>query len=280
MFKAEFSKAKMIQFASQYIACVRLSFLKLIAYRLRYFTGIITYLMFVSVHYYIWKAIYDQNPNGVVINGFTFDEIITYVTIGWIARSLYFSDIDDDISELVKTGQISIYLIRPIRFHLVMLSEALGGLIFRFFLFTLPISIVLLSIFPVQLPVSLSALVGFLFGTFASFLVLAEVNFILGLVCFYLKSIDGFMRAKYFFIQLFSGLLLPISFFPEWLRSVMNILPFKLIAATPLEIYLGKLTGVSLVLAILHTVAWALSLFLISEIFSKFAFRKLSIQGG
>jgi len=247
---------------------------------MRYFTGVITYLLFVSVHYFIWQAVFKGKPAGSLINGFSFNEIVTYVSVGWIARSLYFSDIDEDIAEMVKSGQISIYLLRPVKFHFVMLSEALGGFVFRLLLFTFPISLVLLYLFPILPPKSILHGVCFLLSTLASFFVLAEINFLLGLLCFILKSIDGFMRAKYFFIQFFSGLLLPISFFPLWFRNILEVLPFRLIAATPLEIYLGKINGISLLWTILFTLFWALILFVIAEFFSKVAFRRLSIQGG
>jgi len=113
-----------------------------------------------------------------------------------------------------------------------------------------------------------------------SFFVFAELNFLLGLICFALKSIEGLMRAKYFFIQLFSGLLLPIAFFPSWLRGYVEFLPFKLIAATPLEIYLGKLNGMDLAQALMETAAWGVLLFLLCEFSWKAAFKSLSIQGG
>lgn len=269
-----------IQDSSRYYSCARLSFLKLLVYRMRYFTGIITYLLFVSVHYFIWQAVFSNKPYGSLINGFTFPEIITYVSVGWIARSLYFSDIDEEIAEMVKSGQISIYLLRPVKFHFVMLAEAFGGFVFRLILFTIPISIVLLYLFPILPPKSITHAIFFILSTFASFFVLAEINFLLGLLCFVLKSIDGFMRAKYFFIQFFSGLLLPLSFFPLWAREILEVLPFRLIAATPLEIYLGKINGTNLIWVVLFTLFWGLSLFILSEIFSKMAFRRLSIQGG
>ena len=40
-----------------YIAFGRVAFLQILAYRLRYFTGIMTYLMNVTVYYFIWRAI-------------------------------------------------------------------------------------------------------------------------------------------------------------------------------------------------------------------------------
>lgn len=263
-----------------YLASMRLAFLKLLAYRFRYFTGIITYLLFVSVHYFIWKAVFNDGDPSLVINGFTFKEMVTYVSIGWIARSLYFSDIDEEIAQLVRTGQVSIYLLRPVHFHFVMLSEAFGGLLFRLTLFTVPISIVLISIYPISLPASFLHGIFFLLATLISFFVFAEINFLLGLVCFASKSIEGIMRAKYFFIQLFSGLLLPMAFFPEWIRKYVEHLPFKLIAATPLEIYLGKRNGAELFWTLGEMAAWGLALFLLSQALWKLAFRKLSIQGG
>lgn len=263
-----------------YVANMRVAFLKLLAYRFRYFTGIITYLLFVSVQYFIWKAVFNDGDVNTLINGFTFPEMITYITVGWIARSLYFSDIDEEIAELVRTGQVSIYLLRPIHFHGILLSEAIGGLLFRLCLFTLPISLVLVNIYPVSLPSSVLNGVFFVIATILGFFVFAEINFLLGLVCFASKSIEGMMRAKYFFIQLFSGLLLPISFFPSWLRNYLDYLPFKLIAATPLEIYLGKISGVNLYITLLQMFLWAFSLFVLSQVLWKIAFNKLSIQGG
>jgi ABC-2 type transport system permease protein len=274
------SPSSSISVFAPYVASIRLAFLKLLAYRFRYFTGIITYLLFVSVHYFIWKAVYGDGDPDKVLNGFTFQEMVTYISVGWMARSLYFSDIDEEISSLVRTGQVSIYLLRPVQFHLIMLSEAFGGLLFRLTLFTLPISVVLIQMFPIQLPASLLHGVLFLLSTAISFFVFAEINFLLGLVCFASKSIEGIMRAKYFFIQLFSGLLLPIAFFPDWLRGYIEIFPFKLIAATPLEIYLGKRNGIELLWTMSEMLLWGGALYLLSELLWKVAFKRLSIQGG
>ncbi len=265
--------------SSPYMATIRLSFLRFLAYRLRYFTGILTYLMFVSVNYFIWQAVFSGSGNKV-INGFTFPEMVTYVALGWICRSLYFSNVDEEISEHVRTGQISSFLIKPIKFHSMMLCEAFGGLLFRLLFFTIPISLLLLSIFPISMPFSLLHAIVFILSTFGSFFVLAEINFLLGLLCFRLKSIDGIIRAKYFFIQLFSGLLLPLSFFPSTLRSICEFLPFKLIANTPLEIYLGKMDDQAMLLALCQLFGWGIGLYLLSEVCWKRAFNYLSIQGG
>ena len=56
-----------------------------------------------------------------------------------------------------------------------------------------------------------------------------------------LKSILSLIRAKYWLIELLSGLLIPMSFFPMAVQVILAWLPFEHIAYTPLQIYLGKL---------------------------------------
>lgn len=252
----------------------------MLAYRLRYYTGILTYLLFVSVHYFIWTAVYASHPPGTVLNGFTLEEMITYVSVGWIARSLYFSSIDDEVNELVRSGQISIYLLRPVSFHLLMLAQAAGESLFRLLFFTLPIGLVIVWAFPVSGPATpLAGLLFFLASTLG-FLLMAEVNFLVGLAAFRFKSIDGIMRAKYFLVQLLSGLLLPLSFFPDSLQWILSLLPFKAIAYIPLQLYLGKV-GLSESVSLFATqLGWLLGLSLLAQVLWRAAVRKLTLQGG
>ena len=263
-----------------YSTFIRNAFLEMLAYRLRYYTGVLTYLLFVSVQYFIWSAVYANRPAGEVVKGFTLEEMITYVAIGWIARSVCFSNLDEEVDELVKSGQIGIYLMRPVNFQLMLIARAIGGSLFRLSFFTLPIAVVILWVFPVSPPVSLAAAFLFLLATVFGFLVLALINFSIGLLAFYFKSIQGVMRAKYFLTQLLSGLLLPLTFFPDWSQWIINILPFKATTYVPLQLYLGKIPQEEIFASFLFQGAWVLVLLALGHVFSKRAFSKLTIQGG
>ncbi len=265
---------------NSYLSFIRLSFLSILTYRLRYYTGIVTYTLFVAVNYFIWKAIYTSNTSDTTINGFTLSEMITYISVAWISRSLYFSNIDEEIDDIVRSGQISIYLLRPVNFHLMMLSQAAGETIFRVLFFTGPILFSVIMFFPVAPPVSFNAAILFLVATFNSFLIMAEINFNIGLLSFSLKSIQSISRAKYYLIQLLSGLLMPISFFPSWFSSILNLLPFKLITYTPLQLYLGKYTDEEIANVFIEEFVWISILFLVSYRFWRYSIRQLTLQGG
>ena len=259
---------------------IKLSFLKMLAYRLRYYTGILTYLLFVSVHYFIWKAIY-QNDYQKVINGFTLSEMVTYICIGWIARSFYFSNIDEELDDLVRTGQISTYLIRPVNLQAMLFGQAIGDSLFRLIFFTPPIAVTIVLFYNVSLPPNLLSYVGFFISQLIGFIVLAQINFLVGLLAFYTKSIDGITRAKYYIVQLFSGLLLPLTFFPSWFKDIMDFLPFKVIGSYPLQFYLGKISyDTNLLSVIVAQFSWIILLQVFIIIFWNKSYRFLTIQGG
>ncbi len=275
-----FAGGNLVQALGVYGAFVKTAFLNMLAYRLRYFTGVITYLLFVSVNYFIWGAVFSTREAGAVINGFSFPEMVTYVSVAWMARSLYFSNIDNEINELVRTGQISVFLLRPVHFHWMMVCQAAGETLFRIVFFTLPIGIVIVSIFPVSPPVSVSAFSLFLLATAFAFLIFAEISFAIGLLAFSVKSIDGIIRAKYFLVQILSGLLLPLSFFPELFERVLMFLPFRMIAYVPLQLYLGKIPQGEVPWILFQQIVWSAALIVLCELMWRNVVKKLTLQGG
>ncbi len=266
-----------------YFAYVRASMLGMLAYRLRYFTGIITYLLYISIHYFIWSAVFASSgvagESGRVF-GYSLEEMVTYVVIGWIARSLCFSTIDWDIEELVRSGQISVYLSRPVNFQGMMLCQAFGEFVFRLVFFTVPIGLAVLPLFSIEAPASGMNTIFFGFAVLGSFVISAQINFLVGLVAFFIKSIHSLMQAKHYLIQLFSGLLLPLSFFPGWAEQVLSALPFQFITFVPLQIYLGKIEGTAAWGALLQMGLWIVALQIVGHLFWKKSAARLTVQGG
>jgi ABC-2 type transport system permease protein len=120
----------------------------------------------------------------------------------------------------------------------------------------------------------------FLVSVILSFLIVAAINFIVGTFALRLQSILGLLRAKFFLLELFSGLLLPISFFPGVFQRIFNLLPFEYISYVPMLIYLGKLDGSGLARAIAVQVFWVAVLLAIGSALWSWSSRKVTIQGG
>jgi ABC-2 type transport system permease protein len=255
----------------------RVGFVNILAFRLRYFTGIITYFLNVTVYYFIWTAVFHSTQS---IAGYSLPQIITYVSIGWIIRSFYWNTIDQEMAYEVIEGKIAMDLIKPVSVQWMWIFRAMGESAFRLGLLTLPVALVVAFVFPVEGPASRENFFLFMIGVVGSFFLMGAINFMIGTCAIPLKSILALIRAKYWLIELLSGLLIPVSFFPERAQKIMAWLPFEHIAYTPLQIYLGKLDRTVALRALATQWLWVVALLLLAHLWWERASRKITIHGG
>jgi len=263
--------------ARLYWAFARVGFVNTLAYRLRYYTGIVTYFIYVSVYYFIWKAVYEHSTS---IECFDFAQLLTYIGVGWIIRSFYFNNIDQDIAYQVIEGRLAMDLIKPVNIQLMYVARAAGESVFRLALLTAPTALILFLVFPLRRPAGLGHTAAFLVSVALSFLIVAAINFAVGTFALRLQSILGLLRAKFFLLELFSGLLLPMTFFPQTAQSILAFMPFQYISYIPMLIYLGKLSGGRLARAIGIQIVWVAILLAIGDGLWRWSTRKVIIQGG
>ena len=256
---------------------LRVGFVNTMAYRLRYYTGIVTYFIYVSIYYFIWKAIYTHSAS---IEGFDFSQLLTYVAVGWIIRSFYYNNIDQEMATQVLEGKLAMDLIKPVNTQWMYIAQALGESAFRLTMLTVPTAVVLLLVFPVRKPVGAVNFVAFVFSVFLSFFLVAGINFAVGTFAVRLKSILGLLRAKYFLLELFSGLLIPISFFPHIFQQIFAFMPFQYISYIPVLLYLGKINGVGILKALGMQIFWVASLVAIGHAMWSRSSKQITIQGG
>ncbi|MGH9591528.1 MAG: hypothetical protein ACRD5L_00445, partial [Bryobacteraceae bacterium] len=84
-----------------YVEFSRIGFVNILAFRLRYYTGILTYLINVTVYYFIWSALLNPaagNLKDASLGGYNLAQILTYVSVGWIMRSFYWNTIDQEMA--------------------------------------------------------------------------------------------------------------------------------------------------------------------------------------
>jgi ABC-2 type transport system permease protein len=263
--------------ARVYAQFMRVGFVNTLAYRVRYYTGIVTYFIYVSIYYFIWKAIF---AHGDRIAGFDFGQILTYVAVGWIIRSFYFNNIDQEMAQQVLEGKLAMDLIKPVNLQSMYVAQAFGESIFRLALLTVPTALMLLAIFPLQRPRGVIAFLAFFVSVIFSFFIVAAINFAVGTLAIRLKSILGLLRAKYFLLELFSGLLLPISFFPHPFQAVFKVLPFQYISYVPVLLYLGKIQGAGIARALSLQLFWVAAMLALGHAMWRWSTKRITIQGG
>lgn len=267
----------MAQALVPYVEFSRVGFVNILAFRLRYFTGIITYFLNVTVYYFIWSAVYSS---GHPIAGYNLAQMITYVSVGWMIRSFYWNTIDQEMAYEVIEGKIAMDLIKPVSVQWMWISRAIGESAFRLGLLTLPTAVVVSLVFHVQAPASRENFALFLIAVLGSFFLMGAINFMIGTCAIPLKSILALIRAKYWLIELLSGLLIPMTFFPPKIQTILAWLPFEHIAYTPLQIYLGKLDRAHALRALGTEWFWVVALLVLAHLWWERSVRNITIHGG
>src|SRR3972149_5834628 len=170
-------------------------------------------------------ALYSQF-DATVHNGFTLTAIITYAVLVMAVRISFTMD-DSIIYRKVMDGSIAMELIRPTSFFFMNLAENVGHSLFHIMARTVPIVIISIFLFDISIPFEPVRFLAFLFSFLAGYVLISIVNFAAGLLAFWFVEIFPFMLFKYALFTFFAGGIVPIDFFPEFLKPLINILPFQ-----------------------------------------------------
>ena len=206
--------------------------------------------------------------------------MLTYVSVGWIIRSFYTNTIDQEMAYEVIDGRIAMDLIKPVSIQWMWISAIDGRVGFPPDSADAADRARRLFYFPDARTGFARAFYIFLASVLGSFFLMGAIGFLIGTCAIPLKSILALVRAKQWLIELLSGLLLPMSFFPDSIRKVMAWLPFEHIAYTPLQIYLGNLDHAQALQALGIQWLWVVVLLVLAHLWWNRCLGSMSIHGG
>ncbi|MFC4098541.1 ABC transporter permease [Paenibacillus xanthanilyticus] len=262
---------------SAYIDLIRIRFIMMLAYRVNYYSGILIYTLNIGAYYFLWQAIYN---NQTELGGFSLAQMTTYVAVSWMARAFYFNNLDREIANEIRDGSVAIQFIRPYSYLMVKMMQGFGEGIFRLLLFMAPGMVLACLLFPVSLPTDPGVWVLYLVMLVFSFLINSQINMLTGLFAFFVENNEGMLRMKRVLVDLFTGVVIPISLFPGWLEVLMKWLPFQAITYLPSSVFTGRTTGADAWHVLLLQAVWFLVLIVpILWVWRK-ARTRLFVQGG
>jgi len=260
-----------------YLKLAQAPFQTMLAYRTATFIECLGILLRVYLMQFFWTAVYG---GGGPVEGITLPMMITYATLSNIQGLVTSSWVQWQVQRKVRDGSIVIDLIRPYGFLRSLAASNLGGALLwggPLAVLTLAASLLFVDLQP---PASLTAGLAYL----ASLSLAMVVNFCLltmvGLVAFWTLELVGFNMIFEFVSLFLSGGLIPLWFLPLWAWRIAEWLPFQSLAHLPLSIYIGKIEGAAVWMALLKQAAWIVVLVVVVRLLWRAAERKLIVQGG
>lgn len=263
-----------------YLAFSKGAIKKQLAYKANIIMGVIGRLIMVTVTFFLWKAIYSSSDEGI-IKGFSLEEMLVYIMMTFMISIVTMCSISYEIGSEVRDGSIAMNLIKPINFRRMLVFKGLGEFAFSFICLFLP-AVLGISIYSERMlgNLNISRLILFTLSMFLGFMINLYYSYLFGLLAFKFYGLWGISQIATAIINLISGALIPLTFFPSMIEKIFTLLPFSSIVYTPAMIYLGKIPMAEILKAIVIQGIWVFIFFL----FSKFAWGKvvdkLTIQGG
>ena len=261
-----------------YINFAGKSFQQQLAYKFEYFIGVFNGLLFIFIFTSLWQAIFESSPVAGT-TGFTLQKITAYAIFAMIIR---ISMTQDDVSTIAKirSGAISMDMIKPMNYFTMLLAECLGQTLFHWATRVFPIFMVCLLAFEISIPSSPWLWTMFSVVWLLGYMLQFMLNFIFAMIAFWTVETFSFKLMKYGLFTIFSGGIIPIDFFPEWLMPFINILPFQYILYLPTSIIIGHISGDIAINMIAIQFCWVIGMgFMCWKMWTSGS-RKLVVQGG
>ncbi len=263
-----------------YLSLFKIKFISALQYRVAALAGISTQLFFGVVFIMVYVAFYESND--ISRAPMEMNNLVNYL---WLNQAFYALTYiwmrDDDLLSMIKNGNVAYELCRPISFYFKWFFTMYGTRIANVTLRFLPVLIIaylLPSPYNLTLPNSFLNIILFIISLIISSVIVVSVTIIIHLVVFFTLDEKGIIAFLMVFGEIFSGGTVPIVFFPKWLRSVANVLPFKYLCDTPFNIYNYGSTNIINDFGI--GILWCIVLVTIGFILSKKALKSASVQGG
>jgi ABC-2 type transport system permease protein len=237
-------------------------------------------LLDLAAKIFLWTAIF-KNADSEVLNGFSLELMIVYIIATQIVFHLTFLNPQFEMAEDIRMGTIAMKFIKPISYRVQIFFSSLGHLLGEFFFGIIPISIIFTIYVTITgIHISMISVLLFILSVVVSFLINFLIAFSFGMMVFYTKNGFGIMQLKDVVFLLLSGSLIPIEFYPEFARKIVDVLPFKQVVYVPISILIGNLNGIDAMYAIGYQALWIGVLYVLFTLVWKHTVKRVVVQGG
>jgi ABC-2 type transport system permease protein len=254
-------------------------------YRAAAFAGFITQCWFGIIRILIFAAFY---AGGSAHAPMSLGNAVTYTWLGQAFLVFLPWGADPDVAEMVRSGAVAYERVRPVDTYAWWYMRALAWSVAR----VLPRAALMVVFASVLLPLAglgkwglpppptLPAAACFALSALGMVLLSASFTLIINIIMTATLSDRGPNTLVAPLVNLFSGAIVPLAFFPDAVRPWLRAQPFAGLVDIPFSIYFGGISGWSAAGAIALQFGWAVALILFGRAWLGRVMRRLVVQGG
>lgn len=260
-----------------YLALLKARAMVLFQYRAAALAGLATQVFWGIIKVMILQAFFAQST---APQPMTLAQAMTFIWLGQLLLQLLPWNIDKEVEAQIKSGDVAYELIRPLDLYWSWYQRALAMRVVPTFLRAFILFFVAGLFFDLSSPVSVEAFFGFLSSIFLACFLSAAITALVIISLFWTISGEGIVRLLPHIVILFSGMLVPLPLFPDWMQPIMNIQPFRGIIDIPSRIYTGMIPTDEIVFYLGFQLLWILFFIGVGRYLMSRAIKRFVIQGG
>ena len=260
-----------------YFAMFSARFRALLQYRAAALAGLGTQVFWGFIHLMIFTAFYASTSGDQPMQ---LEQVITYI---WLKQGMLLLlpwRPDADVQTMVKNGNVGYELLRPADLYWLWFSRSVAMRTAPVLLRCVPMLVLAYLFFGLQLPPGGLEALAFLASVAAAVLISAAFTTLLSISTLFTLDGRGAGALTVSVVNLLSGSLAPLPFFPEWFQTIANALPFRGLMDTPFRLYVGHIPPGELPWMLAHQFAWFAALVVLGRFVLAAVQRRLVMQGG
>ena len=248
------------------------------AYRSHSMVSIFVGPVYFIVQYFIWTSVYGDAQS---INGMELPQMIRYFGATALIGYLTMDFADWNLDMLIRTGRFLTYSLRPMDHRLFAFSQKVGHRILGFIVEFIPCFLIFTLLFKIDMS---PAYIGWtILSVVLAYFMTFFVHYCLGMLSFWIIQTGGIRSVYALLTSIFSGMFIPLVFFPKILQFIGFFLPFQYTAYVPAMVFLGHYSLGDIQLSIpaivgIQAIA-VIAAFLLSELMYKAAMRQFTAVG-
>jgi len=252
-------------------------FRALLQYRSAAVGGIVTQTFFGLIQIMVFQAFYRSTT---FEQPMSMAQVTSYIWLGQAFLGIIPWYVEEEQRAMIRSGAVAYELLRPVRLYTLWFARALAWRSAPTLLRCVPILTIAFAFFGLGLPASPLLGLAWAVAMIGAIILSASITTLLTITLLWTISGEGINVLAAALVTLFSGLMIPLPLFPDWVRPFVEILPFRGLMDTPYRLYVGYARPGDLLGLLAHQLVWAAILIAAGQLLLRRGLRRLTILGG
>lgn len=241
----------------KYFSIFKISIEDEFTYKLNFILWRLRNVIQICMTYFVWSTVY-SDPSKIIL-GYDRAKILTYVFGIMIVKAIVMSARSMDVGNDISTGDLSNYLVKPVSYFKYFFTRDIASKLLNLFFAAIEFTLLLLILKPpFVFQTNLYSIIGFLISVILAVCIYSLILFLLSSIPFWVPELGW--SAQFLIVivvvEAFSGSIFPINILPHVLQWTIMATPFPYLIYFPVEVYLGNITGWTLIGGIMVSAAW------------------------